>query len=87
MLAGPVAAIALAACSVLVHCAVVNMAALRLAPEERTWSRFTSGLGLLLCIGFAALLPTRQVVITAVALALGWTLCTLLGRGRSPASG
>jgi basic amino acid/polyamine antiporter, APA family len=86
-LAGPVAAIALSACSVLVHYAVVNAAALRLSPEERTWSRFTSVLGLLLCVGFAALLPTRQVVITAVALAVGWTLCTLLGRGRRSASG
>ena len=86
-LAGPVAAIALSACSLLVHYAVVNTAALRLAPDERTWSRFTSVLGLLLCVGFAVLLPTRQVLITVGALAVGWMLCTLLGRGDAPASG
>jgi APA family basic amino acid/polyamine antiporter len=86
-LAGPVAAIALSACSVLVYYAVINLAALRLSPDERSWPRWTSGLGLLLCVGLAVLLPTRQVVITAVALAVAWTLCTLLGRGRAPASG
>jgi APA family basic amino acid/polyamine antiporter len=72
---------------VLVYYGVINLAALRLSPAERSWPRWTSGLGLLMCIGFAALLPTRQVVITAVALAVGWTLCTLLGRGRSPSAG
>jgi APA family basic amino acid/polyamine antiporter len=86
-LAGPVAAIALSACSVLVYYAVINLAALRMSPGERSWPRWTSALGLLLCIGFAALLPTRQVVVTAVALAVGWTLCTLLGRGRTSTSG
>jgi APA family basic amino acid/polyamine antiporter len=87
VLAGPVAAIALSACSVLVYYAVINVAALRLSPAERSWPRWTSMLGLLLCVGLAALLPTRQVLITAVALAVGWTLCTLLGRGRTRASG
>jgi basic amino acid/polyamine antiporter, APA family len=86
-LAGPVAAIALSACSVLVYYAVINLAALRLSPGERSWPRWTSVLGLLLCVGFAALLPTRQVLITAVALAVGWTLCTLLGRGAARAPG
>jgi APA family basic amino acid/polyamine antiporter len=86
-LAGPVAAIALAACSVLVHHAVINLAALRLSPGERSWSRVPAVLGVVLCVVFAALLPTRQVVITVVALAVGWTLCTLLGRGRTPESG
>jgi APA family basic amino acid/polyamine antiporter len=84
-LAGPIAAIALSACSVLVYYAVINLAALRMSPAERTWPRWTSGLGLLLCVGLAALLPTRQVAITVVALAVGWTLCTLLGHGRAAA--
>jgi APA family basic amino acid/polyamine antiporter len=89
VLAGPVAAIALSACSVLVYYAVINLAALRLPAAARAWPRWTSVLGLLLCLGLAALLPTKQVVITAVALAVGWTLCTLLGRagGRTPAAG
>lgn len=86
-LAGPIAAIALSACSVLVYYAVINLAALRLSPAERSWPRWTSALGLLLCVGLAALLPTKQVVITAVALAVAWTLCSLLGRGRDPAPG
>jgi APA family basic amino acid/polyamine antiporter len=86
-LAGPVAAIALSACSVLVYYAVINLAALRLSPGERSWPRWTSVLGLLMCVGLAALLPTRQVLITAVALAVGWTLCTLLGRGAARAPG
>jgi APA family basic amino acid/polyamine antiporter len=82
-LAGPIAAIALSACSVLVYYAVINLAALRLSPAERSWPRWTSLLGMLLCVGLAVLLPTRQVVTTAVVLAVGWALCTLLGRGRS----
>jgi APA family basic amino acid/polyamine antiporter len=87
VLAGPIAAIALSACSVLVYYAVINLAALRLPPAERSWPRWTSLVGLLMCVGLAALLPTRQVAITAVALAVGWALCTLLGRRRAPGPG
>ncbi|WP_233159628.1 APC family permease [Pseudonocardia sp. MH-G8] len=78
--AGPVAAIALSACSVLVYYAVINLSALRLPAAQRSWPHWTSCLGLLLCLGLAALLPTHQVVTTAVALAVGWVLCTVLGR-------
>ena len=77
VLAGPVAAITLSACSVLVYYAVVNLAALRLAPMQRHWPEWTSWLGLVLCLGLAVLLPARQVLITAAALVVGWTLCTL----------
>jgi APA family basic amino acid/polyamine antiporter len=85
VLAGPVAAIALSACSVLVYYAVINLAALRLAPAQRHWPRWTSWLGLVLCLGLAVLLPARQVLITAAALAVGWTLCTLhASRGEQP---
>jgi basic amino acid/polyamine antiporter, APA family len=87
VVAGPIAAIALSACSVLVYYAVINLAALRLPAAKRSWPRWTSVLGLLLCVGLAALLPTPQVAITAVALAVGWVLCTLLGSGRAPTSG
>ena len=80
VLAGPVAAIALSACSVLVYYAVVNLAALRLAPGQRQWPEWTSWLGLVLCLGLAVLLPARQVLITAAALVVGWTLCTLHAR-------
>jgi APA family basic amino acid/polyamine antiporter len=77
VLAGPVAAIALSACSVLVYYAVINLAALRLAPAQRRWPEWTSWLGLVLCLGLAVLLPTRQVLITGAALAVAWILCTL----------
>jgi APA family basic amino acid/polyamine antiporter len=77
VLAGPVAAIALSACSVLVYYAVINLAALRLPPAQRRWPEWTSWLGLVLCLGLAVLLPARQVLITAAALVVGWILCTL----------
>jgi APA family basic amino acid/polyamine antiporter len=70
LLAGPVAAIAVSACSVLVYYAVINLAALQLAPAERRWPRWTSWLGLVLCLGLAALLPVVQVLVTAAALAV-----------------
>jgi APA family basic amino acid/polyamine antiporter len=80
--AGPVAAIALSACSVLVYYAVINVAALRLPAALRRWPAWTSVLGLVMCLGLAALLPTVQVLITAGALLVGWTICTLLARRR-----
>lgn len=84
VLAGPVAAIALSACAVLVHYGVINLAALRLPAAQRSWPHWTSLLGVLLCGALAALLPTQQVVITVVALAVGWVLCTLLRRAGAP---
>ncbi len=80
LVAGPVAAIALSACSVLVYYAVINLAALHLAPDERRWPRWTSWLGFVLCLGIAALLPVVQVLITAAVLAAGWAVCTGLVR-------
>jgi APA family basic amino acid/polyamine antiporter len=80
LLAGPVAAIAVSACSVLVYYAVINLAALQLAPDERRWPRWTSWLGFVLCLGLAALLPVVQVLVTAAALALAWAVCTGLQR-------
>lgn len=80
LLAGPIAAIALSACSVLVYYAVINVAALRLPGEQRRWPAWASVLGALLCLGLAALLPAPQVLATAVALVLGWLACTLIAR-------
>ncbi len=80
VLAGPSAAIALSACSVLVYYAVVNLAALRLPAGERSWSRWTAWLGLALCVGLALLLPLPQVLTTALALTLGWSAVTFLRR-------
>jgi APA family basic amino acid/polyamine antiporter len=76
VLAGPVAAIALSACSVLVYYGVINVAALRL--HERGARRWIAALGVLLCVLLALLLPLAQVLITAAALAVGWTAATFL---------
>lgn len=77
---GPAAAIALSACSVLVYYAVINVAALRLPVAQRRWPRWIAVLGLVLCVGLAVLLPVTQVLVTAGALLVGWTACTVLGR-------
>jgi len=75
LLAGPVAAIALSACSVLVYYAITNAAALRLPRDLRRWPRWTSWLGLGGCLALAVNLPPTQVFVTAgvlVAALLGW---------------
>ncbi|WP_312859534.1 APC family permease [Pseudonocardia xinjiangensis] len=82
VLVGPVAAIALSACSVLVYYAVINLAALRLPRAQRRWPVWSSWLGLLLCLGLAVLLALQQVLVTAAALAVGWAICTILSRRR-----
>src|SRR6185312_7210646 len=74
--AGPAAAIALSACSVLVYYGVINVAALRL--HERGPRHWIAALGVLLCLLLALLLPLAQVLITAAALAVGWTAATFL---------
>jgi basic amino acid/polyamine antiporter, APA family len=80
VLAGPTAAIALSACSVLVYYAVINAAALRLPAALRRWPAWTSVLGLVMCVGLAVLLPLTQVLITAAVLLVAWTACTVLPR-------
>ncbi len=80
LVAGPIAAIAVSACSVLVYYGVINLAALRLAPAERRWPAWLSWLGFGLCLVLAALLPPVQVLLTALALVVGWSACTLLFR-------
>lgn len=78
VLAGPVAAIALSACCVLVYYAVINCAALMLPTGSRRWPGWTAALGLGLCLLLAALLPSAQVLISVVALVLGTTISTAL---------
>jgi APA family basic amino acid/polyamine antiporter len=78
VLAGPAAAIAVSACSVLVYYAVINLSALRLPAAQRHWPRWTAGLGVVFCLGLALLLPLAEVAITAGALAIAWTACTVL---------
>lgn len=78
LLAGPAAAIALSACSVLVYYSVANAAALRLPPTQRRFPRWTAGLGLALCLGLALVLPVPQVVATVLVVGLGVLLCAVL---------
>ena len=74
------AAIALSACSVLVYYGVINVAALRLYGHGvRRW---IAASGVLLCLLLALLLPLAQVLITAAALAVGWTAATFLPHRR-----
>lgn len=77
ILFGPAAAIALSACAVLVYYAVINVSASRLPAAARSWPAWTAWLGLVLCVGLAALLPVQQVLISAGALIVGWVLVTL----------
>jgi len=84
VLAGPAAAIAVSACSVLVYYAVINLSALRMTARERRWPGWTAGAGLVLCIGLAVLLPVSQVAITAGVLAICWTACTVLPHRSHP---
>lgn len=78
VLAGPVAAIALSACCVLVYYAVINCAALMLPAGMRRWPAWTAVLGAALCLLLAALLPKEQVLVSGVTLALGTVLSTTL---------
>ena len=77
VLAGPVAAIALSACCVLIYYAVINCAALMLPACSRRWPAWTAVLGLALCLLLAALLPPAQVLVSAIALVLGTAVCTV----------
>ncbi len=78
VLAGPAAAIAVSACSVLVYYAVINLSALRLPLGQRNWPGWTAGLGVVGSLVLALLLPFTQVAITAGVLAVIWTACTVL---------
>lgn len=79
----PVGATAVSACAFLAQGVVVNLAALRLRPGNRSWSIGTSLTGLLLSATLAVLLPVQYVLVTAVVLVLGTMFCaTLVTAGR-----
>lgn len=78
--AGPAAAIALSACSVLVYYAVANAAALRLRAEQRRFPAWTGALGLVLCVGLAAVLPGAQVAATVVVVGVATMVCGTFAR-------
>jgi basic amino acid/polyamine antiporter, APA family len=80
--AGPAAAVALSACSVLVYYAITNAAALRLTGEQRRWPRWTAYAGLALCCLLAVTLPRTQVLNTAAVLVVGVGVTALVSRYR-----
>lgn len=86
VLAGPVASIALSACAMLIHYALVHAATLR--TPGRRYPGWVPVVGLVLCLGLAALLPVTSVLITLGVLVVGWgltELSALRARRRPPA--
>ncbi len=64
-------AIGFSAFGVLLYYAVTNLAALRQQTTDRQWPRWLQVVGLLGCLGLAALLPTTAVVVGASVVAVG----------------
>jgi APA family basic amino acid/polyamine antiporter len=79
-LAGPAGALAIAACALLVHYALVGLAAVLLPRDRRTWPAGVFAAGAVLCVLLALLLPLRGLVATVAALAVLWVLATLHAR-------
>jgi APA family basic amino acid/polyamine antiporter len=80
VLAGPTGALAIAACALLVHYALVGLAGVLLPAAGRTWPAGVLGAGAVLCVLLAVLLPLRAVVVTVAVLAVLWVLTTLHAR-------
>ena len=86
VLVGPITALAVSACAVLVHYALLHVAALRLRGRSRR-TLVVAVAGGLLCLVLAASLPTWALSSTAVLLVGGWLLSTLLARSRRAGGG
>jgi APA family basic amino acid/polyamine antiporter len=84
VLAGPVGALAVAACALLVHYALVGLAAVLLPAERRSWPAGMFAAGAVLCVLLALLLPLRGLVATVAVLAVLWVLATLHARRAHP---
>jgi basic amino acid/polyamine antiporter, APA family len=80
VLAGPVGALAVAACALLVHYALVGLAAVLLPAHCRTWPAGVFAVGAVLCLLLALLLPLRGLAVTVTVLAVLWVLATLHSR-------
>jgi len=77
VVAGPVGALVVAACALLVHYALVGFAAVLLPAERRTWPGGVFAVGAVLCVLLALLMPLRGLGVTVAALAVLWVLATL----------
>jgi APA family basic amino acid/polyamine antiporter len=74
---GPIGSLTVAACALLVHYALVGVAAVLLPAEERTWPASVFAGGAVLCVLLALLLPVRGLAVTVATLALLWVVVTL----------
>jgi APA family basic amino acid/polyamine antiporter len=74
---GPVGSLSVAACALLVHYALVGVAAVLLPAAAQTWPASMFAAGAVLCVLLALLLPLRGLVVTVVTLAVLWAVVTL----------
>jgi APA family basic amino acid/polyamine antiporter len=74
---GPVGSLTVAACALLVHYALVGVAAVLLPATARSWPASVFASGAVLCVLLALLLPVRGLAVTVVALAVLWAVVTL----------
>lgn len=79
VLVGPVTALAVSACAVLAHYALLHGAALRLPGRSRR-TLVVGVVGIPACLLLAGSLPAWAVGTTAAALVIGWVLSTLVAR-------
>jgi APA family basic amino acid/polyamine antiporter len=84
VLAGPVGALAVASCALLVHYALVGLAALLLPADRRSWPAWVFAMGAVLCVLLALLLPLWGLIATALVLTALWAVTTLHGRRAAP---
>ena len=77
---GPVGALTVASCALLVHYALVGMAAVLLPQTARSWPTSVFATGSVLCVLLALLLPVQGLAVTTVTLAVLWVLATLHAR-------
>jgi APA family basic amino acid/polyamine antiporter len=82
---GPVGALTVASCALLVHYALVAMAAVLLPASARSWPTSIFATGAVLCVLLALLLPVRGLAVTVVALVVLWVLATVNVRRRARA--
>jgi hypothetical protein len=73
-----------ASCALLVHYALVGMAAVLLPQAARSWPTSVFATGSVLCVLMALLLPVRGLAVTAVTLAVLWVVVTLYTRRFRP---
>jgi APA family basic amino acid/polyamine antiporter len=81
---GPVGSLTVAACALLVHYALVGVAAVLLPAPARTWPASVFACGAVLCVLLALLLPVRGLAVTVATLVVLWVVVTLYARRFRP---